>query len=205
VLGQTVTLDGRPCTVVGVLPPGFSFAMLKGAEALEPMEWTKDDIENRGMHSTNAFGRLKPGVSMQKAEAELSVLGKRIAARLPEHAGRSMMAVPLLDDMVGPVKPLLQALLGAVLFVLLIACANVASMLLARGAARQREMAIRSALGSGRRRLIRQLLTESLLLSLLGGALGVTLAAWGVDALVALAPKSIPRLDEVGLNRTAQG
>jgi putative ABC transport system permease protein len=202
VLGQTVTLDGRPTTVVGVLLPGFRFAMLKGAEALEPMEWTKDDIGNRGMHVVNAFGRLKTGVSVQKAEAELSVLGKRIASRLPEHAGRSMMAVPLLDDLVGPVKPLLQALLGAVLFVLLIACANVASMLLARGAARQREMAIRSALGSGRRRLIRQLLVESVLLSLIGGALGVALAAWGVDALVALAPKSIPRLDEVGLNRS---
>jgi putative ABC transport system permease protein len=202
VLGQTVTLDGRPCTVVGVLPPGFSFALLRGAEALEPMAWTKNEVENRGMHSTSAFGRLKPGVAVPKAESELSVLGKRIASRLPEHAGRSMMAVPLLDDMVGPVKPVLQALMGAVLFVLLIACGNVASMLLARGAARQREMAIRSALGSGRARLIQQLLTESFLLSLMGGALGVALAVWGVDALVALAPKDIPRLDEVGLNRT---
>jgi putative ABC transport system permease protein len=201
VLGQTVTLDGRPCTVVGVLPPGFSFALLRGAEALEPMAWTKNELENRGMHSTNAFGRLKPGVSLQKAESELTVLGKRIATRLPEHAGRSMTTVPLLDDMVGPVKPVLQALMGAVLFVLLIACGNVASMLLARGAARQREMAIRSALGSGRARLIRQLLTESFLLSLMGGALGVALAVWGVDALVAMAPKDIPRLDEVGLNR----
>jgi len=205
VLGQTVTLDGRPCTVVGILQPGFRFAMLKGAEALEPMEWSKNAVGNRGMHIADAFGRLKPGVSVQKAEAELSVLGKRIASRLPDNAGRSMMAVPLLDDLVGPVKPLLQALLGAVLFVLLIACGNVASMLLARGAARQREMAIRSALGSGRKRLIRQLLLESLLLSLMGGALGVALAAWGVDALVAMAPKSIPRLDEVGLNKSVLG
>ncbi|HET7788297.1 MAG TPA: ABC transporter permease [Myxococcales bacterium] len=200
ILGQAVTLDGQLCTVVGVMPPGFRFPMLKGAEALVPMAWSQEDLANRGMHMFNGFARLKPGVSVQQARAELATVGKRIASRLPEHVGRSMTARPLLDDLVGPVKPLLQALLGAVMFVLLIACANVASMLLARGAARQREMAIRAALGGNRRRLVRQLLTESLLLSLLGGALGVALATWGVDALVALAPRDIPRIDEVRLN-----
>ena len=202
VVGQTVSLDGRPCTVVGVLPPGFRFPLLRGAEALVPMEWSKNDIDNRGLHSVHVIGRLKPGEPLQKAQAELDVLGPRIASRLSEHTGMTVYAVPLLDDLVGSVRPLLEALLGAVGFVLLIACANVASMLLARGAARQREIAIRAALGSGRSRIVRQLLTEAVLLALAGGVLGVLLAAWGVEGLVALAPRDIPRMDEVHLNGT---
>jgi predicted permease len=139
-------------------------------------------------------------VTLAQANADLDAKGRIIASRLPEHVGLTMRAVPLLDDLVGPVKPVLEALLGAVIMVLLIACANLASMLLARGAARQRELAIRAALGSGRARLVRQLLTEAVLLALAGGLSGVLLAAWGVDALVALAPKTIPRLDEVQLD-----
>ncbi|HWE24612.1 MAG TPA: ABC transporter permease, partial [Myxococcales bacterium] len=200
ILGQTTTLNGRTYTIVGVLPPSFHFPLLRNAEALIPFEWDKKDLENRGLHSMGALARLKPDVSLRSAQAELAVLGPRIAARLPDHTGWSQRAVPLLEDLVGPIKPALQALLGAVVLVLLIACANVASMLLARGAARQRELAIRAALGSGRGRIVRQLLTEALLLALAGGALGVLLSAWALDALVALAPRSIPRLDEVRLS-----
>jgi len=200
ILGQTTTLNARTYTIVGVLPANFRFPLLRNAEALIPFEWDADDLKNRGMHSMSAFGRLKPGATLRSAQADLEVVGPRIASRLPEHTGWSQRAVPLLDDLVGSVKPILTALVGAVLMVLLIACANVASMLLARGAARQREIAIRAALGSGRGRIVRQLLTEALLLALIGGGLGVLLAAWGLDALVALAPRSIPRLDEVHLN-----
>src|SRR3954467_390351 len=202
ILGQSTVLDGRSYTIVGVMPAGLSFPLLHQAQVLLPLEATKTDLENRGMHSLSAFARLKKGVSLQGAKADLDVLGPRIASRLPEHVGQTFAATPLLDDLVGSVKPVLQALLGAVIIVLLIACANVASMLLARGAARQRELAIRAALGSGRGRIVRQLLTESLLLALVGGGLGILLAAWGVDGLVALAPRSIPRLEEVRLDRT---
>src|SRR5437763_3082361 len=200
ILGQTTTLNGRTYTIVGVLPVSFHFPLLRNAEALVPFEWDDKDLKNRGLHSLSAFARLKPGMSLRNAQADLALVGPRIAARLPDHAGWSQRAVPLLDDLVGPVRPALQALLGAVVLVLLIACANVASMLLARGAARQRELAIRAALGSGRGRILRHLLTEALLLALAGGSLGVLLAAWGLDGLVALAPPSIPRLDEVRLN-----
>jgi len=200
VLGQSLTLNGHAYTVVGVMPKGFRFPMLSDAQALLPMEWTKFDLESRGLHNFSAFGRMKPGLSVREAQADLDVLGPRIASRLVDHTGATLRAVPLLDDLVGPVRPVLEALLGAVILVLLIACANVASMLLARGTARQRELAIRAALGSGRARIVRQLLTESILLAVAGGGLGVVLAAWGVDGLVALAPRSIPRLDEVRLD-----
>ena len=205
ILGQTTTLDGRTYTIVGVLPASFRFPLLRNAEALIPFEWDEKDMQNRGLHFLSAFARLKPGVTLQSAQADLRVVGPRIASRIPEHTGWSQRAVPLLDDLVGPIKPVLQALLGAVVLVLLIACANVASMLLARGAARQRELAIRAALGSGRGRIVRQLLTEALFLALVGGALGVLLAAWGLDGLVALAPRTIPRLDEVRLNGSVLG
>ena len=200
IVGQSIVLDGLPHTIIGVMPARFSFPLLGHAEILLPLQPTKSDIASRGLHGLGAFGRLRRGLSLRQAQADLDIVGPRIAARLPEHAGQTIRATPLLEDLVGSVKPVLQALLGAVVLVLLIACANVASMLLARGAARQRELAIRAALGSGRMRIVRQLLTESVLIGLAGGGLGVLLAAWGVDGLVALAPRTIPRLDEVRLN-----
>jgi predicted permease len=205
ILGQSVTLDGRTYSIVGVMPADFRLPLLRGAEALVPFAWTKNDLQKRSSHWADAIGRLKPGISEAQANSDLDRKGRVIATRHPDHKGMTMRAAPLLDDLVGPVKPVLEALLGAVIMVLLIACANVASMLLARGAARQRELAIRAALGSGRARIVRQLLTEAVLLSLGGGLLGVLLAAWGVDALVALAPKTIPRLDEVRLDPAVLG
>jgi putative ABC transport system permease protein len=172
VLGQTVTMNGGTRAVVGVMPRGFSFPLLGSAEALIPFSFDANDLKNRGLSFMNVFGRLKQGVSLAQAQADLAVVGARVAGRYQEHVGHSMAAAPLLDDLVGPVKPALEAMLVAALMVLLIACANVASMLLARAAGRQREIAIRTALGSSRSRIIRQLLTEAVLISLLGGVLG---------------------------------
>ncbi|HET7785273.1 MAG TPA: ABC transporter permease [Myxococcales bacterium] len=201
ILGQTVTLNGGARTVIGVMPRAFSLPLLGGAEALVPFSFNAEDLKNRSFSSIHVFGRLGPGTSLAQAQADLALTGRLIMSRYEQHVGKSMTAAPLLDDLVGPVRPVLEAMLAAALMVLFIACANVASMLLARAAGRQREIAIRAALGSSRAQIVRQLLTEALLLSLLGGALGVLLAAWGVDALVALAPASVPRLDEVRLHR----
>src|SRR5256885_3313028 len=201
VLGQPLVLDGKSYTVVGVMPRNFRFPILRGAEALVPFEFEPDDLKNRGGHYMSVFARLGRGATVRAAQAELEIMAPRLAEKLPDlHTGWKQVAVPLLPDLVGNVRPAPQALLGAVILVLLIACANVASMLLARGAARQRELAIRAALRSRRGRLVQQLLTEAVLLGLCGGALGLLLAAWGVDVLVSLAPKSIPRLDEVRLD-----
>ncbi|MFN2546908.1 MAG: ABC transporter permease [Myxococcales bacterium] len=202
IIGREVTLDGRPCTVAGVMPAGFRFPLVGEAEVLVPFAFEPKEHEQRSLSYLTVFGRLRDGLSLPQAQAELDVVGRRIAGRYAEHMESSIGAVPLLDDLVGPVKPILLALFGAVIMVLLIACANVAAMLLARGAARQRELAIRAALGSGRARIVSQLLVEALVLAVLGGIAGIFLAAWGVDALLALAPPSIPRLDEVRLDRT---
>ena len=202
IVGRNTVVDGRPATVVGVMPKDFHFPLIGRAEVLVPFAWTPQDVQERGLHTLHVFGRLKPGRSAAEAQADLAVVGPRIASLYREHAGWSMRAFSLRDDLVHDVKPILAALLGAVFLVLLIACANVASMLLARGAARQREIAIRSALGGQRMRIVRQLLGEAIVLALIGGALGVVLAMWGVAALLALAPDSIPRLDEVHLDRS---
>src|SRR5438105_3719225 len=193
VLGQTLVLDGKSYTVVGVMPRNFRFPILRGAEALVPFEFEPDDLKNRGGHYMSVFARLGRGATVRAAQAELDIMAPPLADAPPAlPTGWKQVAVPLLPDLVGNVRPALQALLGAVILVLLIACANVASMLLARGAARQRELAIRAALGSGRGRLVRQLLTEAILLGLCGGALGLLFAACGVDVIVSLPPKSIP-------------
>jgi putative ABC transport system permease protein len=155
------------------------------------------------MNWLTAVVRLKPGVGVRAAQADLDVLAPRIHARIGEHDGWRMEAQPLLDDLVGPVKPALTALFGAVLLALLIACADLASLLLARGLARQRELAIRAALGGGRGKLVRQLLTEALLLATLGGGLALLLAPWALSALLKLAPPDLPRLEEIHLDGVA--
>jgi putative ABC transport system permease protein len=188
ILGQPLTLNGINYTVVGVLPPSFQFA-LRPADLWRTYQPTPAQLQRRFMHGTNLIGRLKPGVSVAQTQSELSAIASRIEQENKEsHAGTGLRLISLQEQVVGQVKPILMVLLAAVGFVLLIACANVASLLLTRSLARQKEVAIRAALGASRWRVIRQLLTESLLLSLVGGAAGLVVAYWGVRGLVAIMP-----------------
>lgn len=190
VIGQSLTINGDPHTVVGVLPASFQFA-LRNADLWRVYQPTDNQLTRRFMHGSNLIGRLKPGVDEGQALSELTVIAKRIEQEHYEsHAGTAVKLVPLQEQFVGQVRPILLVLLAAVGFVLLIACANVASLLLTRSLARQKEVAIRSALGANRWRVVRQLLTESLLLAIVGGAVGILIAYWGVDALVATLPDS---------------
>jgi len=190
VIGQGVTINGDGYEVIGVLPASFQFA-LRPADLWRPYQPTNNQLTRRFMHGTNLIGRLKPGVSAAQAQSELSVIAKRIEQEHNQsHAGTGVRLVPLQEQFVGQVRPILLVLLAAVGFVLLIACANVASLLLTRSLSRQKEVAIRAALGANRWRVVRQLLTESVLLSLFGGALGLLIAYWGVDALVATLPET---------------
>src|SRR5205085_901954 len=155
----------------------------------------------RGGHYLNVAGRLKPGVTFASAKAELQVIAAQLAVQYPDpQKGWGIFMMPLQDYTVRDVKPVLYILLGTVGCVLLIACANLANLLLSRATARHREISIRAALGAGRGRLIRQLLTESVVLAICGGAAGVILAKWGLDALLALAPTNLPRSGEIHLN-----
>jgi putative ABC transport system permease protein len=188
ILGQSLTINGDSYTVIGVLPASFQFA-LRPADLWRSYQPTQSQLTRRFMHGTNLIGRLKPGVSAAQTQSELNVIASRIERENKEsHAGTALRLIPLQEQVVGQVKPILMVLLAAVGFVLLIACANVASLLLTRSLARQKEVAIRSALGATRWRVIRQLLTESILLSLVGGAAGLLVAYWGVRGLVAIMP-----------------
>jgi putative ABC transport system permease protein len=190
VLGQGLTLNGQTYTIVGVLPPTFQFALMN-ADLWVPYQPTQNQLTRRFMHGTNLIGRLKPGVTPEQAQSELNVIASRIEQQFNDsHAGTTARVVPLQEEIVGTVRPILLVLLAAVAFVLLIACANVASLLLTRSLARQKEVAIRAALGASRWRVIRQLLTEAILLSLAGGAIGLVIAYWGVPALVATLPEN---------------
>ena len=188
-VGRTISLDGESYELVGVLPPEFRFISFpKPTEVWIPLglDHFRDRRYARAVHSLGVIARLKPGVAQAQVQAEMDVLARRLEQQYPENRGRRIRVVLLKDQVVKNVRMALWVLLGAVGFVLLIACTNVANLLLARAAARYREIAIRAALGAGRFRLARQLLTESVVLSLLGGGVGIILAFWGVDFLAAL-------------------
>ena len=201
IVGRAVSLDGQPTTIVGVMPPSFRPPIIE-AEIWSPLRVNPAGAAY-GMIVLQVLARLKPDVPLAQAQAAMSSLALQIQQDDPEQRGARFALVPLHDDMIGSFKPILLVLTGAVGLVLLIACANVASLLLARASERSREMTIRVALGASRRQIVGQLLSESLLLSLAGGCIGVWLAWWSVHALVAAAPAAAPRLREVSLDLTA--
>jgi putative ABC transport system permease protein len=201
-VGKTVRLDGADYLIVGVLPRGFQLET--ATDVWIPQITTSPALQVRNAHFLNVIARIRPGATAAGIAADLDVIAKRQSDTFPQmfppKFGFGFRGRPYLEAIVGEVRLPLLILLGAVGFVLVITCANVANLLLARAAAREREMAIRRALGAGRRRLMRQLLTESLVLSLAGGLLGVLFAGWGVDALVLLSPESLPRVSGVALD-----
>jgi predicted permease len=200
VVGKVITLNGQQYTVLGVMPRTFKFAPFWAtrAEMWVPNAFG-DRIHSREGNSLRIFARLKRDVALSEARAEIATITARLEQKFPG-TNRDVMVTPLKQNVVGQVKAPLLLLLGAVGFVLLIACANVAHMLLARSATRQKEMAVRTALGAPRKRVIRQLLTENLLLAAMGASAGLLLAVWGTRALVALSPAFLPRVDTIRID-----
>ena len=205
VIGKKITLDGVPREVVGVMPPGFAYPADR--QAWLPIDYDEAFVtKQRGAWYLSVVARVRPGVTPQQAAAEIETLGRNLAKQYPDaNAEIGMTAYPLLESMVGDIRRSVMILLGAVGFVLLIACTNVANLLLARSAARESEMAVRTALGAGRGRLVVQLLTESVLLSLCGAAVALLLAVWGVELLTSLKPEGIPRLTNVRVDGVVVG
>ncbi len=187
-------------TIIGVMPPGFRFPGPDGADVWVPRE-LYERLPSRTAHNWDVVGRLRDGVTLAQARADLSMIGRQLKRQYGQDILMIDVAVaPLQQAMTSRLRPALILLLAAVGLLLLIACANVANLMLAQAAAREKELAIRTALGAERGRLIRQFLTEALILSLAGGALGVLVAVWGVNALVAIAPQGLPRLEEVSVS-----
>jgi putative ABC transport system permease protein len=208
VVGKTITINGSSFDVVGVMPPGFQFPGDTGtilgnyfdppAELWVPLGLPSREWNKRSDHYLEAIARLKPGVRLDEARAEMNAIERHILVQYPrEYVGSEVSLIPLHAQIAGPVRPVLLVLWGAVALVLLIACANVANLLLARAASRQREVAIRMAVGATRSRLILQFLTESILLAMLGGALGLLASSWGVSVLRSALPQSFPRAQAI--------
>jgi putative ABC transport system permease protein len=209
IVGKSLTLNNQTYTVVGVMasnsqfPVGFGYmgkVLNDPIDLYVPIAAGGREIE-RGNYSFFAIGRLKPGVTIDQARAEMTTIESRLEKQYPDsNTGIGISLIPTQEQTVKEIRPALLVLFGAVAFLLLIACANIANLLLARAASRKKEIAIRTALGASRRRVLRLLLTESLMLSLVGGGIGFLLALWGADALMALEPDNIPRLHEVGVD-----
>jgi predicted permease len=205
VIGSTISLNGNPTTVVGVLPPHFALLLPPEAHVPANLEvWTPYAVDyakqERHSHGMTVIGQLKREVTVAQAQAEMDAIAARLYPIHYTWSGFALKVVSMHSDIVKRARPALLVLLGAVGFVLLIACANVANLLLARAATREKEIAIRAALGAGRFRVMRQLLTESVLLSLPGGLCGLLLAVWGVDVLLRLSPPDLPRVEEVSID-----
>jgi len=201
-VGKGLTLDDKSYTIIGVLPAGFSF--FRTPDVYVPIgQWNPPGLKSRGAGlGLHGIGRLKPGVTIAQAEADLNEVMGRLAITYPDtNRGNGSKVASLKERMIGDIATTLWMLLGAVGFVLLIACVNVSNLLLARSTGRTREFAIRAALGAGRWRLLRQSLTESLLLSLAGGGLGLLIAGWGTHAALLALPTTLPRASEVALDR----
>jgi predicted permease len=206
VIGRSLTLGTLGYEVVGVMPPGFAFP--EGADFWRPFDPAgpmKDLLSSRGALWLSVVGRLKPRVAQHAAQSEMDVIGRQIAAANQQNAGTGVLLEPLHQQIVGDVRPAMLILFGAVGCLLLIACANIANLLLARGATRSQELAVRAALGAGRLRIMRGLLAEGLVLAVAGGILGIVTAFWTLDLLLGLAPRDVPRLDQVRLDGVVLG
>jgi putative ABC transport system permease protein len=211
-IGQTLRLDGEMFNVIGVMPQGFGFPTFwaKHAEMWTPLVFTPERAQSRGGSSLRIFGRLKPDAAIQQAQVEMSAICERLAQQFPEtNADHGAIVESLHDKTVAEIRPTIVVLAGAVGFLLLIACVNVANLLLARATTREREVAVRSALGAGRLDVIRQLVAESVVLSIAAGILGVLLAAWGLNAVLAAIPEtmrvSLPRREAIQIDGVALG
>ncbi len=201
-IGRQITLDGKSRTVIGVMPKNFALPPGDQTEIWLALGTLADTMQNRGVHTMTAIGRLKPGVTLQQAQTELAAIANRIQQQYPEaDPGHGVRVISGYESITKNARPALLTLLVAVSFLLMIACANVANLQLARAETRQKEIAIRVALGATRGRIVRQLLTESMLLAVAGAALGLLFAAWGVEVLAGFLPDDLPRVKEIGIDR----
>jgi predicted permease len=207
-VGQTLTLSGKRCTVVGILPPDFRFYYGQ-PEVLFPLgqAMDRDQATQRDNHSSlYVVGRLRPEVPLEQARGEMNAIARRLELAYPEtNSGHHITVTTFHQDLFGDIQPVLLVLLAGAVFVLLIACANVANLLLARATSREKEISLRQALGASPGRIFRQLLTEFMLLGMLGGGCGILIASWGVDSLLALVPRGVPRLNEIRLDAVVFG